>query len=217
MGSFTIALAYDCMVESTWEAFDPKWSHIWSLPIMQHIRMFLWLVRQRPMKNVERVRRGFSSDPSCLSCGRCYETTLHILRDYPPTRCLWQSIVPQTSHISFFASPLEQWFVSNFGTSRAIGSGYPPWSCFFFSFSSLVDLETTSFLMMFVFPYWISTRLALPELHILGKLFPSLSIEPVVELFKYKASPYGWLCLNIDATVSLSDSSGSIGVGSEGF
>ncbi|KAK8554005.1 hypothetical protein V6N12_030984 [Hibiscus sabdariffa] len=40
-GNFTMASAYELMVKPSWESLDPKWSHIWSLPVPQHIRTFL--------------------------------------------------------------------------------------------------------------------------------------------------------------------------------
>ncbi|KAK9042425.1 hypothetical protein V6N11_017499 [Hibiscus sabdariffa] len=86
-GAFTVASAYEGILCTSWDVCDPKWSCIWSLPIAQRIRMFLWLVlRQHLMTNVERVHRGLSSDPSCLSCGCYNETILHILRDCPLVR-----------------------------------------------------------------------------------------------------------------------------------
>ncbi|KAK8538822.1 hypothetical protein V6N12_034530 [Hibiscus sabdariffa] len=56
------------------------------------------------MTNVERVHCGLSSNSSCPSCGCCYESILHILRDCPPddvfgslsflSRIIWLSLVP---------------------------------------------------------------------------------------------------------------------------
>ncbi|KAK9005760.1 hypothetical protein V6N11_043180 [Hibiscus sabdariffa] len=98
-GTFTVASAYEGFLSTSWDACDPKWSCIWSLPIAQRVRMFLWLVlRQRLMTNVERVRRGLSTDPSYSSCGCYNETILHILRDCPPVCSCWQSIIPQADY-----------------------------------------------------------------------------------------------------------------------
>ncbi|KAK9001422.1 hypothetical protein V6N11_083206 [Hibiscus sabdariffa] len=125
-GSFSIASAYDNLVDPTWDAPDSKWYCIWLLPVTQRIRVFLWMVlHQRLMTNVERVRRGLSSDPSCPSCGCCYESILHILRDCPPTRCFWQPIIPCSDHMVFFSSPLEHWLVFNLEASRGAQSNLP--------------------------------------------------------------------------------------------
>ncbi|KAK9020995.1 hypothetical protein V6N11_011006 [Hibiscus sabdariffa] len=117
------------------DACDPKWACIWSLPVTQRIRMFLWLVlRQRLLTNGERVRRGLSFDPSCSCCGCYNETILHILRDCPPVRSFWQSIIPQADHECFFGASLEHWIVSNIKATRAFGRDTPPWSLFFSTF-----------------------------------------------------------------------------------
>ncbi|KAK8519829.1 hypothetical protein V6N12_003800 [Hibiscus sabdariffa] len=102
--------------------------------------MFLWLVlRQRLMTNVERVRRGLSSDPSCSSCGCYSETILHILRDCPLVRFFWKSIIPQVEHEYFFGASLDHWVAMNIKTSRALGPSTPPFVMFlpFFSLAKL--------------------------------------------------------------------------------
>ncbi|KAK8601199.1 hypothetical protein V6N12_051041 [Hibiscus sabdariffa] len=87
--------------------------------------MFLWLVlRQRLLTNAERVRRGMSFDPSCSCCGCFTETILHILRDCPPMRSFWQSLIPQSDHDYFFGAPLEHWIFSNIRTSRVFGRAF---------------------------------------------------------------------------------------------
>ncbi|KAK8478769.1 hypothetical protein V6N11_065391 [Hibiscus sabdariffa] len=142
-GAFTVASAYEGFLSPSWDVCDPKWSSIWSLPVAQRARMFLWLVlRQRLMTNVERVRRGLSSDPSCSSCGCYSETILHILRDCPPVRSFWKSIIPQVEHECFFGASLDHWVAMNIKTSRALGPSTPPWSCFFPSFLWQVCLNT---------------------------------------------------------------------------
>ncbi|KAK9044906.1 hypothetical protein V6N11_058797 [Hibiscus sabdariffa] len=40
-GSFFVASAYECVVESTWDAPSSKWSRVWSLPVSQRICLFL--------------------------------------------------------------------------------------------------------------------------------------------------------------------------------
>ncbi|KAK9011796.1 hypothetical protein V6N11_039878 [Hibiscus sabdariffa] len=86
------------------------------------------------MNNVECVCRGLSPGSSYSSCGCCNETVLHILRDCPPMRCFWQSIIPLTEHAFFFGSILEHWILENINASRAYGHVSPPWSCLFSSF-----------------------------------------------------------------------------------
>ncbi|KAK8508691.1 hypothetical protein V6N12_032686 [Hibiscus sabdariffa] len=94
--------------------------------------MFIWLLlKQRLMTNEERCQRGFSLDASCPCCGCVSESIIYILRDCPPTRSLWHSIVPQDCHVLFFTAPLETWVVSNIRAKSAIGINSTPWSCFY--------------------------------------------------------------------------------------
>ncbi|KAK8996022.1 hypothetical protein V6N11_076272 [Hibiscus sabdariffa] len=88
--------AYSQTLEPLWVAVDSKWSHLWSLPVTERIRLFLWLVLcQRLMTNEERRRRRLSFDPSCPSCGCVQESILHVLRDYPPNSALMAFRCPQ--------------------------------------------------------------------------------------------------------------------------
>ncbi|KAK9042649.1 hypothetical protein V6N11_017716 [Hibiscus sabdariffa] len=133
--AFSVATAYEGILCTSWDACDPKWSCIWSLPIAQRVRMFLWLVlRQHLMADVERVRRVLSPDPSCSSCGYYNEMILHILCDYHPMRSFWKSIIPQVDHDCFFGASLDHWIVKNIKTSRALGHNAPLWSSLFPSF-----------------------------------------------------------------------------------
>ncbi|KAK9034955.1 hypothetical protein V6N11_077007 [Hibiscus sabdariffa] len=76
------------------------------------------------MTNVEQVRYGLLSGP-CLSCGCYNKMILHILRDCPPVRSFWQSIIPQVDHEFFFGGSLEQWVVTYIKTLRAFGHNTP--------------------------------------------------------------------------------------------
>ncbi|KAK9019641.1 hypothetical protein V6N11_054156 [Hibiscus sabdariffa] len=79
-GEFYVASAYGKLLKAIWDATDTKWSSIWSLPVKQRIRLFLWLVlRQRLMTNVKHYRRGLSSDASCPSCGCGYCKCIEIV------------------------------------------------------------------------------------------------------------------------------------------
>ncbi|KAK8998926.1 hypothetical protein V6N11_070105 [Hibiscus sabdariffa] len=131
-GTFSVSSAYAHLLASAWEAIDPKWSWVWSLAVTQRIRMFVWLIlKQRLMTNEERCCRGLSSDASCSSCGCVSETIIHILRDCPPTRVLWLSIIPPERCASFFAAPLEAWVAANIRDTQNLHDGPIPWACFF--------------------------------------------------------------------------------------
>ncbi|KAK9013062.1 hypothetical protein V6N11_041084 [Hibiscus sabdariffa] len=131
-GTFSVSSAYAQLLESAWEAIDSKWSWIWSLAVTPRIRMFVWLtLMQRLMTNVERCRRGLSSNAPCLSCGCVSETIIHILRDCPPTRLFWLSILPPESCGSFFAATLDDWVTANIREVHNLQGSTILWACLF--------------------------------------------------------------------------------------
>ncbi|KAK8561554.1 hypothetical protein V6N12_048620 [Hibiscus sabdariffa] len=131
-GTFSVSSAYAQLLESAWEAIDSKWSWIWSLAVTPRIRMFVWLtLKQRLMTNVERCRRGLSSNAPCLSCGCVSETIIHILRDCPPTRLFWLSILPPESCGSFFAATLDDWVTANIREVHNLQGSTILWACLF--------------------------------------------------------------------------------------
>ncbi|KAK8486111.1 hypothetical protein V6N12_010315 [Hibiscus sabdariffa] len=214
-GVFTVASAYECLLSASWDACDPKWACIWSLPVTQQIRMFLWLVlRQRLLTNVERVRRGLSSDPSCSCCGCYNESILHILRDCPPVRSIWQSIIPQADHECFFGASLEHWIVSNIKASRAFGRDTLPRSLFFSSFIWQVWKRRNDFVFN-------GECLPLPDIYRIGFVWASHFVASIpdaamdshaaIDLIKWTAPPHDWVSLNTDAAVSSSYNFGAIG------
>ncbi|KAK9030203.1 hypothetical protein V6N11_031633 [Hibiscus sabdariffa] len=192
-GAFTVASAYEGFLSPSWDVCDPKWSSIWSLPVAQRDRMFLWLVlRQRLMTNVERVRRGLSSNPSCSSCGCYSETILHILRDCPPVRSFWKSIIPQVEHECFFGASLDHWVAMNIKTSRALGPSTPLGHVSSLFFSGRIGIVWASHFAD-----------SIPDI--------SVATHATNDFVQWVAPAHGWVCLNTDASVSLPDHLGSLG------
>ncbi|KAL4285040.1 hypothetical protein GQ457_16G029350 [Hibiscus cannabinus] len=186
-GAFTVASAYEGFLSPSWDVCDPKWSSIWSLPVAQRVRMFLWLVlRQRLMTNVERVRRGLSSDPSCSSCGCYSETILHILRDCPLVRSFWKSIIPQVEHECFFGASLDHWVWRRRNDFVFTGECLP-----------LSDIYRIGIV-------WASHFAdSIPDI--------SVATHATDDFVQWVAPAHDWVCLNTDASVSLPDHLGSLG------
>ncbi|KAL4325050.1 hypothetical protein GQ457_11G008270 [Hibiscus cannabinus] len=214
-GNFTVASAYMRILEPGWEAVDSKWSWVWSLAVTPRIRMFIWLVlKQRLMTNEERCRRGFSFDASCPSCGCVSESITHILRDCPPTRSLWQSIVPRDRQALFFAAPLETWVVSNIRADYAFGVSLILWPCFYPSLLWQLWKCRNDF-------SFTGTCLPLDEVYKIGFAWATRFAEAIIvdrpraahmhTYLQWEPPTSGWVCLNVDASISPLTGIGSVG------
>ncbi|KAK9032700.1 hypothetical protein V6N11_056958 [Hibiscus sabdariffa] len=216
-GIFSVASAYAHFLESVWEAIDPKWSWVWSLVVTSHIRMFIWLIlKQHLMTNEEHCRRGLSSYASCPCCGCVSESIIHILRNCSPTRALWHSIIPQECQASFFTAPLESWVVSNIRDKLVLGDSSTPWACFFPTllwqlWKRRNDFFFTDIYLPLVEVYKIALTWA--------KHFAEINVvdwshaASMVTYLQWKPPAPGWVCLNVDSSISPTTELWSVFVG----
>ncbi|PRQ51455.1 putative ribonuclease H-like domain, reverse transcriptase zinc-binding domain-containing protein [Rosa chinensis] len=92
-GCFSVKSAYLALIkEENYDAFP--WYFIWKLPIPPKLKTFMWMLCQgRILTNVERVKRRLASDPSCPICHEHPETLIHMLRDCPSAKNVWNGVV----------------------------------------------------------------------------------------------------------------------------
>ena len=107
-GRFSIRSAVSIMRHESDVLDDDCWAAIWRAPLQQRIRAFLWVAcHDRVLGNLNRFKRKMTSNPSCFICGTHEESTLHILRDCPHARMVWNKVGgPATSH-HFFQGRLK--------------------------------------------------------------------------------------------------------------
>ncbi|KAM7463150.1 hypothetical protein LguiA_031271 [Lonicera macranthoides] len=72
---------------------DPNWSWLWKLKLPGRIIHFLWLLKlDRILHNQMCVRRGFSQNPFCKSCGMV-ESANHIFRSCQRAIKVWNAVL----------------------------------------------------------------------------------------------------------------------------
>ncbi|KAE8664772.1 hypothetical protein F3Y22_tig00112738pilonHSYRG00339 [Hibiscus syriacus] len=81
-GICSVKKTYHMLHEEQWDKHDNVWQVAWKFDGPRRIRTFIWLILKNKLStNLERTRKGISSDLSCLACGNSEESILHILRD----------------------------------------------------------------------------------------------------------------------------------------
>lgn len=90
------------------------WRQIWSLPIQQCARSFLYLLAHNSVLcNINRVRRHLAQSATCPRFGS-EETELHLLRDCSLIKVLWQALFGNNFDPSFFSNmDLQSWISMN--------------------------------------------------------------------------------------------------------
>ncbi|XP_056688793.1 uncharacterized protein [Spinacia oleracea] len=113
-GKFSIKSALRIMRHTTDTIDDVCWETIWSAPVQQRIRAFLWLsCHDRILGNLNRFKRRMADNPKCYICDAREESTLHILRDYPAAKLVWRRVGSIALLPHFFTSNLKDWITTN--------------------------------------------------------------------------------------------------------
>ncbi|KAK8491238.1 hypothetical protein V6N11_020158 [Hibiscus sabdariffa] len=129
----TISSAYAKCVEHTLSPHSNSWNVVWTQPIPQRIRVFLWLTfRQKLMTNSERQRRCHGTTSACPRCGSC-ESVLHVLRDCSKARNIWSAVFGRLLSARFYADNLDIWLLSNLRCSMPTHFSNIPWPILFAS------------------------------------------------------------------------------------
>lgn len=91
------------------------WMGIWNFNIPPKLKMFAWIVAQgRLLTNSHRYRRNLSPDPNCKFCHGTPETMLHLLRDCPKARKVWNTFRIPLKVQGSFILVWNGWIHANF-------------------------------------------------------------------------------------------------------
>lgn len=84
------------------------------MKIPPKLQNFLWLVFQsKLMSNEQRYKRQLAMDSSCNFCGWGSESLIHIFRDCPRARWVWERILVPNIYSPFFLVEPQPWLLSN--------------------------------------------------------------------------------------------------------
>ncbi|KAL4302962.1 hypothetical protein GQ457_10G024650 [Hibiscus cannabinus] len=87
---------------------------VWTLPIPQRIRTFLWItLHNRNLTNAERYRRHLAPSTICDIYGYHTEDMDHILRHCVTARDIWSRVIRPELLVAFLQIPFDEWFKCN--------------------------------------------------------------------------------------------------------
>ncbi|KAJ8761110.1 hypothetical protein K2173_000789 [Erythroxylum novogranatense] len=114
-GKFSSSSAYRRLrVSSSSSNQDTLWSTVWHWHGPQRIRAFMWLVAHDALlTNWKRCYRHLASDSSCARCGMPIESALHVLRDCPHARRIWEKCHTSRFISDFYHLNLLAWLQQN--------------------------------------------------------------------------------------------------------
>ncbi|KAE8655043.1 hypothetical protein F3Y22_tig00117034pilonHSYRG00573 [Hibiscus syriacus] len=202
---------------SKWNSCNPKWNSIWSLPIQERIKYFLWLsIRDKLFSNLSRWHRNLTDNPASSICGAVEKSSIHILGDCKDTKFIWMSTIRPAQYNSFFSLPTEDWILVNIQSNNLFAGTGIPWKIMFSSITWQVlkrrnstiftgqSQSTTALLGQS--KSWASYCLSgHPQM---DSCFPLNTIQEEV---RWLPAPTSWVTLNSDGSVSTSSSITSAG------
>ncbi|GMI72547.1 hypothetical protein like AT5G42905 [Hibiscus trionum] len=83
------------------------------------------------MTNAERYRRHITVDNSCHGCDTMVEDIMHVLRDCPAARDVWNHVLQANAARRFFAMGFEDWVQENLSTTATMQQGTSSWNILF--------------------------------------------------------------------------------------
>ncbi|KAL8140296.1 hypothetical protein V2J09_006317 [Rumex salicifolius] len=113
-GNFSLASALLIIRNDEGDAPNDLWKKIWRVEASERIRLFLWLVAHDCITgNANRVHRHLTSVANYSSCGNECESTLHIIRNCPRAREVWQELLMDGRRVEFFSGNIQDWLRAN--------------------------------------------------------------------------------------------------------
>ncbi|KAK8998476.1 hypothetical protein V6N11_083865 [Hibiscus sabdariffa] len=205
---FTTHSTYMFLMDINDRPIDGIWKKIWSLPVPQCVRTFMWLtLHQRHLTNVERVRRHLASSDMCSICNLAVEDLDHVLRYCTRTRSHWRQAVPPELLSVFMNSPFDSLVRHNLLNEKVGGSPEIQWNCRFAVYCWLLWKErcTTIFDPMAIVHDNLlvhGSRLAMEYTTTFTTIPRQLSPVTGHDSF-WSRPPRGWVKGNIDASCSV--------------
>ena len=124
-GKFSIKSAIMLMKNESEFLNEDCWDMVWTAPIQQRQRAFLWLTcHDRLMDNNNRFKRKLTDDPKCFICGHDVESSIHVLRDCPAASMVWKEIGGIAFTPEFVRGDIKQWITYNLA-QNAQGDWWP--------------------------------------------------------------------------------------------
>lgn len=121
-GVFSIRLAYELITKTESSTEQPDWQLIWHLSVPMRICMFIWLLTHgRVMTNVERARRGLTSNIACLFCAGYQEDCNHLFRFCKEAQSVWETQLDRGIVAKLNGLSWKDWLSANLHGDRRFG------------------------------------------------------------------------------------------------
>ena len=110
--------------------FKGQW--IWKLKILPRIQLLIWKCMHLSLGvNQCLVDRGLLMEACYLRCHCEVESILHLLRDCPFSRTVWNQLGGCVNNSNFFSMSIQEWLFSNATSKLHHNSGPLPWNLVF--------------------------------------------------------------------------------------
>ncbi|KAE8715589.1 hypothetical protein F3Y22_tig00110163pilonHSYRG00265 [Hibiscus syriacus] len=122
--SFSVKSAYKALSPEPWPTAPIRWMKVWTFPVPQRIRVFLWIsLHGRLLTNAERMRRHIAVSAWCPLSLSEDEDISHALRRCSFALGVWRTVLGRDDLPTFLTLPMEDWLLKGLS-----GRGKLPWN-----------------------------------------------------------------------------------------
>ncbi|CAN1786346.1 Putative ribonuclease H protein At1g65750 [Linum perenne] len=211
-GIFSIKSAYVILAATDRSNSDHRWKHVWNWQGPNRVRFFLWLaVHNRLLTNSERLRRHLCSNEICGRYRAGPEDTLHVLRDCPFAKSIWQALIPANDLQTFFTGTFLDWFVREISSSdRGQLVGITAWLIWKARNESIFDnVSVTSDQLRLRVLSWITGVRETMRAH--SQNLSELGGRQSETLVSWNPPPDDWISINTDGSVTQTNNKVAVG------
>nr|KYP36270.1 Putative ribonuclease H protein At1g65750 family [Cajanus cajan] len=118
-GEFKIKSAYEVTSTCLGNVRPPIFRVVWKWTGLERIHTFLWrVVHDSLLTNLARFERNLGPDPTCPICLQGIEDSIHVLRDCPFAREVWNKIPGGSTAGNSTIRSIQNWIMVNLSKRR---------------------------------------------------------------------------------------------------
>lgn len=132
-GTFNLQSTYCLARKEPWiDDGGTLWEKLWKAKVTLRAKFFMWkCLNNGIMVKQNLLKRGLAINPCCDQCPEIEESLLHVLRDCPKAKLIWDDLRANVVSLDFFSISGNEWLKTNCCNSDKTPGAGTPWNSVF--------------------------------------------------------------------------------------